>query len=161
MIRIGMLVLLSLPLLAAAATGTRAEKTPPDPLAGLGWIAGSWQGGMGGRTYEEQWLRPAGGTMIGMSRTLANGKTVAYEFLQIRKEGEDVFYVAQPNGGPKTPFKLVKRSENEAVFENKEHDFPQRILYRRDGDSLVARIEGEVNGKLRAVDFPMKRAPAS
>ena len=30
-----------------------------------------------------------------------------------------------------------------ALFENTAHDFPQRIIYRRDADgSLLARIEG-------------------
>lgn len=59
----------------------------------------------------------------------------------------------------KASFKLVKHGEGEALFENPEHDFPQRIIYRLEKDgSLFARIEGTINGKERGVDFPMKRA---
>jgi hypothetical protein len=38
---------------------------------------------------------------------------------------------------------LSESSENRAVFENLEHDFPQRIVYWRQGDRLGASIEGE------------------
>lgn len=38
-------------------------------------------------------------------------------------------------------------SKDKAVFENPEHDFPQRILYWRDGANLCARIEGTQKGK--------------
>jgi hypothetical protein len=44
------------------------------------------------------------------------------------------------------------------VFENAAHDFPQRVLYRREAaDRLVARIEGLRNGQPRGIDFPMQR----
>jgi hypothetical protein len=43
------------------------------------------------------------------------------------------------------------------VFENPTHDFPQRVIYRREGDSLLGRIEGMTNGQQKAVDFPLKR----
>ncbi|MGH8854313.1 MAG: hypothetical protein ACREWI_08545 [Telluria sp.] len=40
------------------------------------------------------------------------------------------------------------------MFENPAHDFPQRIIYRRVGDTgLHARIEGKGKG----IDFPMRR----
>ena len=32
----------------------------------------------------EQWMTPAGGTLLGISRTVAKGRTVAHEFMQIR-----------------------------------------------------------------------------
>jgi hypothetical protein len=131
----------------------------PGTVPGLSWLSGCWHGGSASRQTEEHWSKPAGDSLIGMSRTIRDGKTVAYEFLQIRREGEEVHYIAQPNGGPKTAFKLVRSGEREVVFENPEHDFPQRILYRLEPDgSLFARIEGQVNGQPRGQDFPMKRA---
>ena len=45
------------------------------------------------------------------------------------------------------------------VFENPEHDFPQRIIYQLDDDgNLAGRIEGLVNEAAHAADFPMIRA---
>ena len=103
-------------------------------------------------------MKLAGTMMLGMSHTVANGKTVEFEFIRIvREENGQIFLVAAPSGQPSARFKLMKVADNEARFENPEHDFPQRIIYRRNGDSLVGRIEGISTGKARAVDFPLKR----
>jgi hypothetical protein len=102
-------------------------------------------------------MSPSGTSMLGMSRTVAGGKTVEYEFLQIRQQADGVYYVAKPSGQPEASFKLVKAGSGEIVFENPAHDFPQRILYKRTNDSLAARIEGTMGGKARGVDFPYTR----
>jgi len=39
------------------------------------------------------------------------------------------------------------------VFENLEHDYPQRILYWRDGEKLCARTEGEIDGKSESEEW--------
>ena len=125
----------------------------------LSWISGCWELRNGNRTTTEWWMKPSGGTMIGMSRTVTGDKTTAFEFLQIRQQSSDLFYVAKPSGQEEASFKLVRRSDREAIFENPQHDFPQRIIYRLQADgSLAARIEGKMNGTDRGVDYPMKRA---
>jgi len=104
-------------------------------------------------------MKPDGGTMLGMSRTVVQGKTREFEFLQLRSDDNgDLHYVAFPSGQKETWFKLVKFEDERAVFENPEHDFPQRIIYaHKEGGSLLARIEGMSKGKPRSVDFPMQR----
>ena len=132
-------------------------QNPSPEMAKLAWISGCWKG-EGAIQTEEQWTKLEAGSMLGMSRTIANGKTMFHEFLQIRDRADGVFYIAQPNGGTAVPFKLVKVNDNEALFENPQHDFPQRILYQRQNDgSLIAAIEGEEKGKPKRVDFSMKR----
>lgn len=38
--------------------------------------------------------------------------------------------------------------------EHLEHDFPQRVIYRKVGrNAMFARIEGTVNGKAKRTDF--------
>jgi hypothetical protein len=122
------------------------------------FLAGCWRFERGGRTVDEQWMSPSGSSMLGMSRTVAGGKTVEYEFLHIRLQADGVYYVAKPSGQPEASFKLVKTGSGEIVFENPAHDFPQRIQYKRTGDSLAARIEGKMGGKERGVDFSYARA---
>ena len=39
----------------------------------------------------------------------------------------------------------------------KSYDFPQRILYWRDGERLVARIEGTIAGKERSEEWIFKK----
>jgi hypothetical protein len=130
----------------------------PVTTADVGFIAGCWSLEANGRTIEEHWLAPAGGSLIGVSRTVAGGKTVAYEFVQIRDLPEGLFYIAKPSGQAEARFKLASKTADEVVFENPTHDFPQRIRYRRVEGGLHARIEGTINGKPRGMDFPFRTA---
>ena len=134
-------------------------ETPKTTIDDLAWLSGCWESNRNGREINEQWMKPAGQTMLGMARTVAKGKTVEYEFVQIRQDNEGaLFYVAKPSAQGEASFKLVKYQNREATFENLEHDFPQRVIYRLEPDgSLFARIEGTSKGKPRSVDYPMKR----
>jgi hypothetical protein len=105
------------------------------------------------------WTLPAGGTMLGVARTVKNGKTVEWEHSMIRETEPGIWaYVAKPGGQPEAAFPLKSVGAEEVVFENPQHDFPQRIIYRRDGaDGIKARIEGVSKGKTKAFDYPMQR----
>jgi hypothetical protein len=118
---------------------------PASTVSELAWISGSWQTAPGGRLQiEEHWMAPAGNTMIGMGRTVSGGRTVEFEYLRIEERAGEIYYVASPKGRcPATDFKLTKLSSQEATFENPEHDFPKRIIYRKNSDgSLTASIDG-------------------
>ena len=93
--------------------------------------------------------------MLGMSRTVAGEKTVEFEFLRLEQRAGGIYYIAHPQARcPETMFKLTRSSATEAVFENPEHDFPKRIIYRRSGeDSLTATIDGGEGGKARSFSF--------
>jgi hypothetical protein len=150
MLRIALIVLVLLP--AGHAADTAIEK--------LRWMQGCWASLKGEPGSGEQWMAPAGGSMIGMSRMVRNGRTVAYEFLRI-VEDEDgrVAYIASPSGQATTTFPLISVTDGEVVFENPGHDFPHRVVYRKLADGgLLGRIEGTVNGEDRHVDFPMRKA---
>lgn len=150
---LSILVLLSF---CSAATA----QTPKPTVNDFSWLAGCWEANRNGREINEHWMKPSGQTMLGMGRTVANGKTVEYEFVQIREEADGaIYYVAKPSGQAEASFKLIKLQNREATFENAEHDFPQRIIYRLESDgSLFARVEGTSKGKARGFDYPMKRA---
>ena len=126
-------------------------------VAGLSWMTGCWAGGEGALRFEEQWIKPAGGQMMGVSRTIRDGKVTGYEFLLIDGDQEGIYYLPRLSSGA-TPvkFHLTTQSASEVIFENPAHDFPQRIIYRKTDGGLFARIDGKQNGKERAVDFPMK-----
>lgn len=130
-------------------------------LEELAWLTGCWASVGGEIGSVEQWMAPAGGTMLGMSRTVRNSQTVAYEYMQIRQSDDGrIEYTAMPSGQPAASFTLLGLSESEVVFENPGHDFPQRIIYRlKPGGRLEASIEGELNGQARALAFPMQSIP--
>ena len=144
------LVVLSLFLATSTALGA--------DLKDLDWLSGDWVLTKGTRTIEEQWMRPSGGMMLGVSRTLNAGKVNEFEFLRIEQRGDDLFYVAQPGGRPPTEFKLIKSSANEVVFENLLNDFPKQISYTRNEDgSVTARIQGPGKQGPKVIAFEYKR----
>jgi hypothetical protein len=145
-----------LALFAAFAVPANCQSTPTT-TNDLKFMTGCWAFEADGRRVEEHWLAPAGGSLMGVSRTVKGGKTVEYEFLQIRDLPEGVTYIAKPSNQPEAKFVLSSKTGDEVVFENPTHDFPQRIRYRLQGDTLRARIEGNLNGKARGVDFPYAR----
>lgn len=151
-------ILRTLLLLLVTTLAVAAHESKPT-VSDLGWLSGCWESSRNGREIVEQWMKPAGGMMLGMGRTVANGKTLEYEFVQIREDKDGaIYYVARPSGQSEAAFKLVKLEGRMAVFENPGHDFPQRIIYRIQPDgSLLARIEGVSKGKERGIDYAMKR----
>jgi hypothetical protein len=130
-------------------------------LHDLAWLAGDWQMTAGPRCIEERWTLPSSNLLVGMSRTVEGGRTVAFEFLRIEARADGIYYVPQPNGRPPVEFKLTSESGSELVFLNPGHgDHLKRIVYRRLGDDgVAARIEGEDGGRAFASDFPYRRAP--
>ncbi len=142
---------------SASASAKAAEERPA--LATIAWLAGTWTLERNGRETTEHWEPLRGGTMIGLSRTVARERTVEYEFLLLRTEADGtVNYIARPSGQKEAAFRLVRASATEAVFENPAHDFPQRISYTLQADGrLVAAIEGPRNGQLRRIEFPYGR----
>jgi hypothetical protein len=129
----------SLSLSAAAAAQT------PQTLPA--WMAGSWCATQGAERIEEVWLAPAGGFMLGMSRTVApNQKQPQFEFLRVELRDGLATYLAQPQGRAAVAFVLTQASDTSARFENPAHDFPQRIEYRRNGNALHAEIAGPRKG---------------
>lgn len=145
--------------IVCGAVAVRSQTASVDTL---GWMVGCWELNVPQRqmTIAEHWMKPSGGTMIGMSRTVRGGKTMGFEFIRIVTTESGIDYVAKPSSSKdETAFKLVKASATEVVFENLAHDFPQRIIYRNHApDALAARIEGNQNGKLSGMDIPMTRA---
>jgi hypothetical protein len=143
--------------LALLAIGLVAEAQPE--IEKIAWLAGCWKSENAEPGSGEHWMPLAGGTMFGMSRTVRRGQTVEFEFVELRylPDGK-LAYIAHPSGQQTTAFPLLRISDSEVVFENPEHDFPQRIAYAKEGGSkLRARIEGVRNGAPRVIEFPLSR----
>lgn len=124
------------------------SQAPKPTLDSLAWMAGSWTGATRGIDMEEHWTAPKGNSMIGIHRDIGKGRTLSFEYLRIEQRGDQIVYLSMPNGrSPATPFPLKEIAGMRVVFENTAHDFPQRIIYWKDGNDLRARIEGLLNGK--------------
>jgi hypothetical protein len=126
------------------------------PVDQLEWLAGCWKHEEPGFRRDEQWMKPSGGTMIGMSRSVSDGRTVEHEYLRIEVRSGRLVYVANPAGQAEASFFETEITDRTVVFEAPEHDFPHRITYERMSPrSMLAWIEGDVDGVSRVVEFPM------
>ena len=136
-----------------------APAAQDDGLAPLRWLAGCWEQRRGERVSLEMWMPPAGGVMLGASRTLVGSALREWEQVRLSMRDGRVIYTASPAGQPTAEFTAAAVSDSGFTVENPAHDFPQRISYRRRGaDSLIARIEGTTPSGVRAIDYPMRRA---
>jgi len=137
----------------AAAFATKASGT----IAQVAWISGVWIGTNGPLTVEERWTPVAGGSIIGVGRTLRGGAMSAFEFLCITERGGSLVYSAMPNGrSPATHFTLTAVTADSATFENPAHDYPKMIRYAKRADgALETTISGE--GGQRPQSFVLKR----
>ena len=142
---------------AADASLIESAKAPVSDEK-LAWLEGDWCGGEDGETIEESWFAPVKNEAIGMSRTLRGGRMISYEYMRIMDLEGTITFVGQPGGDVPTNFKRTDGGDDWIRFENKEHDYPQRIEYRRVGEELHAEIGGPGEGdKEEVVPFSYKR----
>ena len=155
--------------IAIFVAGCQLAPTRPAPtattdaggsLAILSWLEGAWIDPEGGsRTVEEHWIAPRGGLLLGVNRSIRDGRAVGFEFLRIEtRDDASVVYVAQPNGrSPGTDFPLVEHAEHRAVFRNPDHDFPDTLIYERDGNDLTIRVEGQSGAERGGFTLQLRR----
>ena len=142
-------------ILAAAYSLTAAAAGGVERIS---WLQGCWESVSGDRVIEEHWSAPRAGSMLSIGRTVRGTALVEYEFVIVRERGEQLVYIAHPSGQPSAEFLSTTLSPESVVFENPQHDYPQRVGYRRNGAALDAWIDGVLNGESRTIDFHYRRA---
>ncbi|MBX2965286.1 MAG: hypothetical protein KF845_04010 [Cyclobacteriaceae bacterium] len=125
------------------------------------WLIGTWESKTSRGSLYETWSKVNDSEFYGKSYMLREKDTVVFESIQLVQKQEGLFYmptVRNQNDGQAVTFKSKLVTDDKLVFENPEHDFPQRIAYTKiSQDSLVAEISGVRNGQERAQKFSMKR----
>lgn len=138
-------ILLSATLALAMAAPAHAQPL----LESLRWMGGHWvEETAVGRTLQT-WLGPEGGMMVAAHLGVMGPGRTSFEYLRIVQGASGLVFYASPGGMPAVAFPLKESGDARVVFERPGENFPQRIIYRREGDALVARIEGVVGGELR------------
>ena len=109
--------------------------------------------------WFEVWDKERNGDLNGFAYALKGPDTIFTENMSIRQKGGVIVFSADVahNEAP-VPFDLIEVTSKGAVFQNLEHDFPNRIIYAHtNGDMLLARIEGVRDGLPDTVRFFMSR----
>ena len=151
---------LSLALVATAINALSLPAQQANPIETVRWISGCWELRAPGRITLEMWMPAAADLMLGASRTIMGNAVREYEQLRLRADAGKLVYTALPSGQKEASFTSTLVSDTTIIFENPQHDFPQKITYwRRGADSLVARVEGPgPNATTRGFNLAMRRA---
>ena len=150
--------LIAFQLSLACVVAGHAEAQAAQRIATIGWLTGCLEMRSGSRVVEEQRMVERAGTMLGMGRTVNARGLGDYELTLIKEDAGRLLFEAHPKGQPPATFSARVATADSVVFEAPEHDFPQRVGYRRIGaDSVLAWVEGTMNGKLRRIEFPYAR----
>lgn len=124
------------------------------------WLIGKWENTIQGVQVTEIWERGEDG-LIGRSYSIRNNDTISSERIRLQQEGDKLWYipvVKNQNEGHIVKFQLTSSMDQILIFENPEHDFPQKIQYALiNNDSLLAEISGVFQGKEQSEKFPMRR----
>lgn len=131
-------------------------------LKNFEFLMGKWEMKTKNGKIIERWHKHRDSLTGTSHRFNAAGDSVLTESLVLKKINGDWYYCVtgyEKGNEGKTDFKLVSTNNNTFVFENKQHDFPQQIIYQPRGkDEILAWIEGKINGKERKIEFPYKRS---
>ena len=126
------------------------------------WLTGNWGHTTPEGALTEKWVKVNDSVMHGESYFVVDAKdTVFAETIELAEtKGKLVYTVTVPgqNNEQPVPFEMTSATENQMVFENPAHDYPNKIVYNKiNNDSLVAEISGMQKGKPASEQFAMKR----
>jgi hypothetical protein len=134
-----------------------AMKTHAQTTETFKWLTGIWKINTGQGYIVEQWDLVNDSTFSGRSFSVKpNNDTLPQESIQIVLRKGSWYYIptviGQNNSKPVT-FKIQFVGRAEFISTNPDHDFPQRIAYRRIKNQLFASIEGMSKGKYVKQNF--------
>jgi hypothetical protein len=124
-------------------------------------MEGTWQARTAKGAIYEEWKAGNANNMHGRSYKVNGSDTITLETVQLLEQENKLYYIPTVNGqnnNQPVRFNLTSNADRTFIFENPAHDFPQRIIYKLiHADSMVAWIDGNINGKRKSVEFGYKR----
>jgi Domain of unknown function (DUF6265) len=128
----------------------------------LKWISGTWVLKTNRGDMVEKWVAVNDSTFQGKSMMVkASGDSAIQETIELQWRNKAWLYVPTVQGQNKNMpvvFPIIFLGREEFIAQNPNHDFPQRIAYRRVKNQLFASIEGSRNGKHSKINFDFTTA---
>lgn len=130
----------------------------------IDWMVGHWQGlDMNDLSFHEHWERSGKNSLAGFGCTISpEGDTLWKESLKVELvEGIPYYVASTPGNKGAVLFRMIRGDAQHAVFENKDHDFPQRVSYTLETKNTVnVKLEGLEKGtpKIQQLNFERVQA---
>lgn len=151
-----MKTLLSFILVFSLATSF-AQPKKQTTISSVEWLVGNWTriNAKPGSSGFEAWTRKSNTELVGVGGSMKGADTTFVEKLRIVVKDGDLFYIADtPENKDEVWFKFTDLKTNSFVCENPEHDFPKKIAYNLEGNTIHALVSGD--GKVIAFQFVKK-----
>lgn len=128
-------------------------------ISQFNWIVGSWEGNLNDSTIIfEKWQLENDSLIKGVGGMIIHNDTVFFEKVSILQKGNDFYYRADVSENETfVDFKYLGLINDSAIFENKLHDFPQRVIYYHIQNGMYAYVDGMSNGKYRKENFEFEK----
>lgn len=126
------------------------------------WILGDWEQKDSMGTLTESWESLDDSTYIGRALYISTNKdTLHNETMAILQNGDFLIYstvIKGENGDEPTLFQMREDTDSLLVFENPKHNYPKKIIYRRNKDATaLITISGTQNGKPSTENYRMQK----
>jgi len=126
----------------------------------LSVLAGTWQMPQEKGMLYEVWELDSDTMLLGRSFSVSGKDTIPEETVQLSWSKGAITYsptVVDQNKGLPVIFTLKSIGISGFLFENKAHDFPQRIRYQPKGDTLLASVSGKMADGVREIKYSYVR----
>lgn len=130
-------------------------------LSEIDWLVGHWQGiDVNDLSFHERWERAGNNSLSGSSCTISpDGDTLWRESPKIEPvEGVPYYIMPAPGNKGSILYKMIQGDAHNAVFENKDKSFPQRISYQLQSNSTMrVKMEGIEKGQPKIQQLQFER----
>lgn len=120
-------------------------------------LVGKWQDVGRDHTFFEQWKLVGDKHLRGKGYVMASSDTVFIERLEIKTKGDELLYrvgLSNKESDELVEFRLTSETASRIVFENKNHDFPKKIIYEIDDSSTMrVLLTGHEAGQYTEIEF--------
>jgi len=122
-------------------------------------VGGTWKMKNANGYSCEKWTKVNNNEFSSTAFDIKGKDTTVLERVRLTKKGGIISYnVTGAKSGDKNSFKLTSAKNNQFIFEDPKHDFPQRIIYHfTKPNELHAWIDGKYKGRYEKYDFYYKR----
>ena len=128
----------------------------------MSWLIGCWEllSAEQNQLIQESWGAPIGNSMLGMSRTVRDGKLLEFESIILRVEKGKLAYEAHPQGQPTATFLSTEDRRQDRDLRESQARFSAEDWLSAEGRLLASRMDrGTVDGKSEPsrVSLPSRR----
>jgi hypothetical protein len=143
--------------LLAIVSCNKTASVEKDKIKTADWLIGNWEKTSPEGVISENWEKVNDSTFSATSYFIKGKDTLHFEKIVLAQKGETLTYnalVKGQNDDKSVAFPSTLDTENQLVFENPTHDYPQKIKYTKGQKNIVViEISGIQQGKPSAEKF--------